>query len=279
MQWNINTTGAQKFFLWGENFVHLLCIYSSTSKAYLKTMRGTRNIKTVNAQQARNKHNFKDAARNLVHLLCTCIIPVHERLLLLVELSILATLYICVFCSTSLTITDNRFPTLNSSTCRHNGCNPCSLWGTKWMCARATSTWPAKNFNGKFWQFSSTATISRQSFGSIPYMQYSPGGILLHHSFTEYSRQELQFLTDCLIHVIGKIRRWYADRSTVPRYCFIPTDCFRQSLPFGVPSFIILHNKGLVLRLTQRSTEFPFHNSSNTSQRITVISSDHPIIS
>lgn len=73
----------------------MLCTYSSASKAYLNTMHGTRNIKTVNAQQARNKHNFKDVAGNLVRLLCTCIIPVHERLLLLVELSILATLYIC----------------------------------------------------------------------------------------------------------------------------------------------------------------------------------------
>jgi hypothetical protein len=171
MQWNINTTDAQKFFLWGGNFVHLLCTYSSTSKAYLNTTHGIRNIKTVNAQRARNKHNFKDAAGNLVHLSCTCIIPVHERLLLLVELSILAKLYICVFCSTILTITNNCFPTLNSPTCHHNGRNPCSLWGTKWIYTRTTSTSPAKNFNGKFWQFSSTVTISKQSFGSILYMQ------------------------------------------------------------------------------------------------------------
>jgi len=72
-------------------------------------MDGTRNIKTVNAQQARNKYNFKDAAGNLVHLLC--VIPVHVGLLLLVELSKPATLHMCVFCSTILTITNNRFPT------------------------------------------------------------------------------------------------------------------------------------------------------------------------
>jgi hypothetical protein len=35
----------------------------------------------------------------------------------------------------------------------------------------------------------------------------SPGGILLHHSFTEYSRQDLQFLIECLIHVIGEVPR------------------------------------------------------------------------
>jgi len=89
--------------------VHLLCIYSSTSKADLNTMHGTRNTKTVNAQKARTKYNFKDVAADLVHLLC--IIPVHERLLVLVELSILTTLYICAFCSTILTITNNRFLT------------------------------------------------------------------------------------------------------------------------------------------------------------------------
>jgi hypothetical protein len=48
--------------------VHLLCTYSSTSKDDLNTMHGTRNIKTSNAQQERNKYNFKDVARNLVHL-------------------------------------------------------------------------------------------------------------------------------------------------------------------------------------------------------------------
>jgi len=89
--------------------VHLLCIYSSASEVDLNTMHGTSNIKTINAQQARNKYNFKDTAGNLVHLLC--VIPVHVRLLLLVEVSKLASLYICVFCSMILTITNNRVPT------------------------------------------------------------------------------------------------------------------------------------------------------------------------
>ena len=73
--------------------MHLLRTHSSTRKAHLNTMHGTRNIKTVNAQQERTKYNFNDVAGNLVHLLC--IIPVHVRLLLLVGLSTLATLYTC----------------------------------------------------------------------------------------------------------------------------------------------------------------------------------------
>ena len=89
--------------------MHLLCIYSSASEVDLNTMYGTRNIKTINAQQVRNKYNFKDAAGNLVHLLCT--ISVHVRLLLLVEVSKMAIFYICVFCITILTITNNRVPT------------------------------------------------------------------------------------------------------------------------------------------------------------------------
>jgi len=41
-------------------------IYSSASKADLNTTHGTRNIITVNAQQARTKYNCKDVAGNLV---------------------------------------------------------------------------------------------------------------------------------------------------------------------------------------------------------------------
>jgi hypothetical protein len=47
---------------------NLLCIYSSTCKVDLNTMHGTRNSKTVNAQQTRNKYNFKDVGGNLVNL-------------------------------------------------------------------------------------------------------------------------------------------------------------------------------------------------------------------
>jgi hypothetical protein len=65
------------------------------------------------------------------------------------------------------------------------------------------------NFDNSRLQLRFSDNLSVQSFicNTVLEIYYCPGDILLDHSFTEYSRQELQFLIDCMTHVTGKVRR------------------------------------------------------------------------